>query len=96
VPGLSNLSDSAAEEKINTALAGPKATVVVQPMNTVLAGRCFLVSEFEQKETPLTKHAEIFTTICKGQLVSFTLVSNSGKQVSVMEETLKSLDFSTR
>ncbi|MGB8726701.1 MAG: hypothetical protein WCD09_04830, partial [Candidatus Sulfotelmatobacter sp.] len=85
----SNLSDSAAEGKINTALAGPRAAPVGQPQGAVLAGRNFLVSEFEQKEPPLVKRAKIFTTICKTQLVSFALVSNSGKQVSSMEESLK-------
>lgn len=93
---LSNLNDSAAEGKMNTALAGPKAAPVIQPKSILLAGRGFLVSEFEQKEPPLVKHAKIFTTICKGQLVSFALVSNSGAQVSAMEETLKTLDFSSR
>ncbi|MGA9787067.1 MAG: hypothetical protein WA646_01165, partial [Candidatus Sulfotelmatobacter sp.] len=91
----SNLSDSAAEGKINTALAGPRAAPVGQPQGAVLAGRNFLVSEFEQKEPPLVKRAKIFTTICKTQLVSFALVSNSGKQVSSMEESLKTLDFSS-
>jgi hypothetical protein len=91
----SNLSDSAAEGKINTALAGPRASPVGQPQSAVRAGRSFLVSEFEQKEPPLIKHAKIFTTICKTQLVSFVLVSNSGQQVSAMEESLKSLDFSS-
>ena len=91
----SSLSDSAAEGKINTALAGPRASPVGQPQGTVLAGRSFLVSEFEQKESPLIKHAKIFTTICKTQLVSFVLVSNSGRQVSAMEESLKTLDFSS-
>jgi hypothetical protein len=90
----SNLSDSAAEGKINTALAGPRASPVGQPQSAVLVGRSFLVSEFEQKEPPLVKHAKIFTTICKTQLVSFVLVSNSGQQVSAMEESLKTLDFS--
>src|SRR5712664_3809127 len=67
---LSQLNDSAAEGKMNTVLSGPKATAVSQPKSTLLAGHSFLVSEFEQKEPPLVKHAKIFTTICKGQLVS--------------------------
>jgi len=91
----SNLSDSAAEGKINTALAGPRASLVGQPQSAVLAGRNFLVSEFEQKEPPLIKHAKIFTTICKTQLVSFVLVSNSSQQVSAMEESVKTLNFSS-
>jgi hypothetical protein len=91
----STLSDSAAEGKINTALAGPRASPVGQPQSAVLAGRSFLVSELEQKEPPLVKHAKIFTTICKTQLVSFVLVSNSSQQVSAMEESMKTLDFSS-
>jgi len=95
-PLLSKLNDSAAEGKMNTVLAGPRATPVGQPQSTLLAGAGFVVSEFAQKEPPLVKHAKIFTTICKGQLVSFVLVSNSGAEVSAMEETLKTLDFSSR
>jgi hypothetical protein len=91
---LSSLSDPAAEGKINTALAGPHASPVGQPQSAVLAGRNFLVSEFEQKEPPFDKRAKIFTTVCKTQLVSFVLVSNSSPQVSAMEESLKTLDFS--
>jgi hypothetical protein len=93
---LSNLTDSAAETKINTSLAGPRSTAVGQPRSDVLSGRGFVISEFEQREAPLVKHAKIFTTICKGQLVSFALVSNSAAQVKAMEESLKSLDFSSR
>jgi hypothetical protein len=92
---LSQLNDSAAGGKMNTVLAGPKATAVGQPKSTLLAGHSFVVSEFEQNEPPLVKHAKIFTTVCKGQLVSFVFVSNSGGQISAMEETLKTLDFSS-
>jgi hypothetical protein len=93
---LSNLTDSAAQAKINVSLAGPRSVAVGQPRGTVLSGLGFTVSEFEQREPPLIKHAKIFTTICKGQLVSFVLVSNSEVQVRQMEESLKTLDFSGR
>jgi hypothetical protein len=91
----SNLSDPAAEEKLNTFVAGPRATAKRKPRRVVLAGHDFAVSEFEQKEPPLVKHAKIFTTICKGQLVSFALVSNSESQLSALEESLKTLEFSS-
>ena len=91
---LSNLTDSGAEAKLNIALAGPRASSVGQPRSVVLAGRSFLISEFEQKEPPLVKRAKIFTTVCKTQLLSFVLVSNSGQPVSAMEESLKTLNFS--
>ncbi len=90
---LPGVNDSAAKEKMNTALAGPHATPVGKPQGASFAGHDFLVSEFEQKEPPLTKHARIFTTICKTQLLSFVLVSNSAQQVSRMEESLRTLDF---
>lgn len=89
-----NLADSDAEKKLGTLLAGRIATPAAKPQITTLAGHKFVVSEFEQKEPPLLKHAKIFTTICKTQLVSFVLVSNSAAQVSAMEESLKTLDFS--
>ncbi len=91
---LSNLDDAGAEAKMNAALAGPRSTSTGRPQAAVLAGRTFLVSEFEQKEPPLTKHAKIFTTICKTQLVSIAFVSNSEEQVKRMEGSLSSLDFS--
>jgi hypothetical protein len=93
---LLGVTDTAAKEKMNTALSGPHATPVGKPQGASFAGHDFLVSEFEQKEPPLTKHARIFTTICKTQLVSFVLVSNSAQQVSGMEESLRTLDFSIR
>ena len=93
---LSNLDDFAAEAKMNTALAGPRATTIGQPQTKDIAGHSFAVTEFEQREPPLVKQAEVFTTICKGQLVSFVLVSNSGSQVKSMEESMKTLDFSGR
>jgi hypothetical protein len=93
---LPRVSDIAAKEKMNTALAGPHSTPVGKPHGASFAGHDFLASEFEQKEPPLTKHARIFTTICKTQFVSFVLVSNSAQQVSSMEESLRTLDFSAR
>jgi len=90
---LSNLSDSAAEAKINTALAGPRATPMGQPRTVTIAGRNFLVSDFEQKEPPLLKHATTYTTICKTQLVSFVFVSNSAEQLKAMEQTMQTLSF---
>ena len=59
---LPGVSDTVAKEKMNRALAGPRATPVGKPQGASFAGHDFLVSEFEQKEPPLTKHARIFTT----------------------------------
>jgi len=91
---LSGMSDWMAEAKMNNSLAGPNATGIGQPRNATFDGHSFLVSEFEREESPLTKHAKIFTTVCKTQLVSFVFVSNSVEQISGMEDSLKSLSFS--
>ncbi len=91
---LPNLTDAIAERKVSAALAGPYSKPAGEPQNTTIAGRTFLVSEFAQEEPPLLKHAKIYTTICKTQLVSFIFVSNSAAHVKAMEESLKSLDFS--
>ena len=93
---LSKMSDGMAEAKVNNALAGAKAVEVGQPKGAFFGGHSFLVSEFEQNEPPLTKHAKIYTTICKSQLVSFVFVSNSADQISGMEDSLKSLSFSAQ
>ncbi len=91
-----NLADSEAEKKLSTLLAGGRATPASKPQSTILAGHEFVVSEFEQKEPPLLKHAKIFTTICKTQLVSFVFVSNSSAQVRAMQDSFKTLDLSCR
>lgn len=93
---MAGLDDAAAEAKMNAALAGPRSTAVGKPQIVARGGRNFLVSDFEQREPPLVKHARIFTAICKGQLVSFVFVSNSADQVSAMEQSLNTLDFSGR
>lgn len=90
----SKLTDSAAEEKMNVIAAGPRGSAVSKPRPVVIAGRHFVLSEFEDSEPPLLKHASIYTTICKTQLVSFIFVSNSADQVKAMEETMKTLKFS--
>jgi hypothetical protein len=90
----SNLADAEAEKKLSTLLAGARSTPVSKPRNSIIAGQKFVISEFEQKEPPLLKHAKIFTTICKTQLVSFVLVSNSAAQLGVMEDSLKTVNFS--
>lgn len=91
---LANLSESAAEAKMNTLLAGPRATAVGSPHGVVLAGHKFVVSEFQQSEPPLLKHAKLYTISCKGQLVTLVFVSNPAERLDEMEDSLKSLKFS--
>jgi hypothetical protein len=91
---LQGLRDWMAEAKLNFALAGPGARPTDQQKGAVIDGHNFLVSEFDQKEPPITKHAKIYTTVCKTQLVSFVLVANSPEQMPTMEDSLKTLSFS--
>ena len=92
--GWPSLSDSDVQLKMNSTLAG-KSAVGIQTTAAVFAGHKFVVSEFEQHEPPLLKHAKIFTTICREQLVSFVFVSNSAEWVRTMEQSLKTLEFSS-
>ncbi len=92
---LSKLNDSDAEVKMNIALAGRQATSTSQPRGIVLGGHSFMVSDFERQEPPVLRRARIYTTTCRTQLMSFVLVSTSVPQLNAMEESLKSLDFST-
>ncbi|HZC22669.1 MAG TPA: hypothetical protein VE866_04965 [Candidatus Binatia bacterium] len=91
---LKGLSEWASEAKVNSALAGPRAQPVGQPASAVFDGHTFLVSEFEQIEPPLKKHAKVYTTVCRTQLVSFVFVANSADPIKGMENSLKSLSFS--
>lgn len=93
---VANLSDATAEAKMNTALAGPRATATGDPKATTIGGHYFLLSAFEQKEPPLLKQAKIYTTICKTQLVSFVLVSNSAEPMKGLEDSLKSITFASK
>jgi hypothetical protein len=92
---LANLSDATAERKMNTALAGPHASPAGETAQITISGHRFLVSEFEQREPPLVKQAKIYTTICKTQLVSFVFVTNSAAPMKDLEESLKTLTFSS-
>ena len=91
---LKGVSEWVAEAKVNNALAGPRARPIGQPANVEFGGHRFLVSEFEQNEPPLTKHAKIYTMVCKTQLVSFVFVANTADPIKEMENSLKSLSFS--
>ncbi|HTS38426.1 MAG TPA: hypothetical protein VMH04_22315 [Candidatus Solibacter sp.] len=90
----SKLTDSEAESKMNVVSAGPRGVPVGKPQAITIAGKNFVLSEFEDKEPPLLKHAKIYTTICKTQLVAFIFVSNAADQIKPLEESLKSLSFS--
>lgn len=89
---LPNLTDPVAEAKLNEALASP-ATPTGPPQLITIGERSFVVSQFAERE-PSLKHATIFTTICKTQLVSFVFVSNSKDQLKAMQQSLRTLDFS--
>ena len=92
---IANPTDAVAEAKMNTDLAGPRSSPVGSPQNAVVAGHNFVVSEFPQSEPPLLKHARIYSPSYKGQLLTLVFLSNSAAQVAVMEDSLKSLKFSS-
>ena len=105
---LTKLDDAAAEEKMNNALAGPKAIATGATQSTMLAGHRFRVSEFELKEPPFTRHAKIFTALQRSAcVVCFRVefrcsgegdgreLENLGffQQVSGLVSTLLALDY---
>ncbi len=90
---MAGIADGDVKAKLSTALAGPRAKPVGDSQHITIGEQDFLVSEFVQEEPPLVKHAKIYTTVRKTQIVSFVFVSNSPIHVKAMEESLKSLEF---
>jgi hypothetical protein len=92
---FANLSDSAAEEKINMWAAGQKAVSAVgKPKHMSVAGADFLVSEFEHSDPSVQKNARVFSTIRNGKLLVIALTANASERLNVVAESIQTLQFS--
>ena len=85
---------SAAEARINVLAGGARATLVGSPRVMTVAGQAFSVSEFEQSEPPLLKHARVYTTIRGDRFVTFSFSANSAAKIEPIAESMRSLEFS--
>ena len=92
---FANLSDSAAEEKINTWAAGQEVVSAVgKPKRISVAGADFLVSEFEHSDPSVQKNARVFSTIRNGKLLVIAFTVNASERLNAVAESIQTLQFS--
>jgi len=91
---LSALDDVAAVARVNVLVAGARASLIGTPQQATFAGKQFVVSEFEQKEPPLTKRARVYTTVLGDKFLSIAFSANQGENVQRIANTMATLEFS--
>jgi hypothetical protein len=89
---LPNLDDKSAEAKMNALVAHSRDASAV-PRPVVISGQSFVVSVFGLQEGNVRKGAVVWTTIRKGQLLSFAFSANSPEQLTILTESMKTLQF---
>lgn len=89
---VSETDDTKAAGQMNAWVAHSKDTSV-SPTPVVFSGQSFTVSVFGLQEGTLKKSAVVFTTIRKGKLLSFAFAANSSERLSVLTDTMKSVEF---
>ena len=91
---FANLSDSAAEEKINMWAAGQEVVSAVgRSKHVSVAGTDFLVSEFEHSDPSLQKHARVFSTIRNGRLLVIAFTANASERLNAVAESIQTLQI---
>jgi hypothetical protein len=61
--------------------------------SAVISGQTFMVSVFGRREGGGTKGAVVWTTVRKGQFLSFAFVSNSPEVLKDLTESMRSVQF---
>jgi Domain of unknown function (DUF1906) len=90
---LSTLEDFAAKARMNVLAAGARASQIGTPQQASFSGQAFVVSEFEQKEPPLTKRARVYTTIRGSKFVTIAFAANSIESLQQVVDTMRTLEF---
>jgi hypothetical protein len=60
------------------------------------SGQVFVVTDFEQREPPLIKHAQVFTTVRANKFLIFAFTANSAGNVQPIADSMKTLEFTGR
>jgi hypothetical protein len=89
---FSDLDDAAAEAKMSAWVMG-FADARPLPKSVVVSGQTFAVSVFEEQKGPIKKGAVVWTTIRRGELLSFAFAANSSEQLKAVAESIRSLRF---
>jgi hypothetical protein len=85
--------DASAEAKISAWLAHSEDASPSSNKSAIISGQRFSISVFALQDGPVRKGAVVWTTIRKGQLLSFFFAANSPQQLTVLAESMKSVKF---
>lgn len=92
---FANLSDSAAENKINMWAAGQEVVSEVgKPKRTSVAGTDFVVSEFDHRDSSMQKNVQVFSTIRNGKLLVIAFTVNASEKLNSVAESIQTMQFS--
>jgi hypothetical protein len=89
---VSERDDLKAEVQMSAWVAHSRDTSA-PPKSTVISGQRFSVSLFATQQGPIRKGAVVWTTIRRGELLSFAFAANSPKQLKILAESMKTLQF---
>lgn len=89
---VSERDDAEAAGQMNAWVAHSKDTSAL-PKSVVISDQSFIVSVFGLQEGTVKKGAVVWTTIRKGQLLSFAFVANSPQQLKALAESMKTVQF---
>lgn len=87
------LDDIAAEARINMWAAGARASEVGHPKTVSIGGLSFVVSNFEQSEPPLLRHARVYSTMRNGKLLVIAFSANSIDKIKPLADSMQTLEF---
>lgn len=88
-----DVDDFHAETRMNAAMARG-ASPAGENKPVTFGGVAFVASQFEMHEGAIAKHATVYSTVRRGQILSFAFSGNSAEAVSKDAESMKSLTFS--
>lgn len=88
---VSEADDAKAEAKMSAWVADTKDESMFD--SVVMSGQRFTVSVFGMEQANVRKVATVWTTVRKGQLLSFAFVANSPEQLKKLTESMKSVQF---
>jgi len=89
---VADADDASAEAIMSAWVAGSQDSHAL-PRSVVISGQRFAVSVFGMQDDLTRKGAVVWTTVRKGQLLSFAFVANSPDRLKVLAESMKTLQF---
>jgi len=89
---VSDANDAQAEARMSAWVAHSKDPGDL-PHSMIVSGQKFSVSLFGLQDGAVRKGAIVWTTVRKGQLLSFAFASNSPEELKSLADSMKTLEF---